>query len=178
MTPLAARAKEEVAKVLGATAFFFVGFCIIIVHNRLLTRGSGIEIAGFARALVGGLIVAKVLLTINLLPFVDVFPRKPLVQNIGWKSSLYIAGSVVYLYIEPFLKNVVSGAGLALSHFRAWHELTQPRTWATVIWLAVLMLIFVTMQELKRVIGKDKLKDIFIGSRDQTGKETRFRDVA
>jgi hypothetical protein len=162
----------------GGSTVLLRGFCIIILHNRLLTRGSGIEIAGFARALVGGLIVAKVLLTVNLLPFVHAFPHKPLVHNIAWKSSLYVAASVVFLYIEPFLKNLVRGAGLALSHSRAWHELMLPRTWATLIWLAVLMLIFVTMQELKRVIGKEKLNDMFFGRRGEPGNETRFRDAA
>jgi len=173
-----ARVKEEARKLLVVAVFFSVGFSIIILHNRLLTRGSGIEIAGFARALVGGLLVAKVLLTVDLLPFVDAFPHKPLVHNIGWKSSLYIAASVVFLYMEPFVKSVVKGGGLSLSHSRAWQELMLPRTWAALIWLAVLMVIFVMMRELNRVVGEDKLKHMFFGHRGKTSDESRYRDAA
>jgi len=64
MPPLTVRVKEEVRKLLIAAIFFSVGFLLLILHNRLLTLGSGIEIAGFTRALVGGLIVAKVLLVV------------------------------------------------------------------------------------------------------------------
>ncbi len=169
--------KEEVRKMLVAAVFFAIGFCLLILHNRLLTRGSGIELAGFTRALVGGLIVAKVLLTVNLVPFVHAFPHKPLVYNVAWKSSLYIAGSLVFLYIEPFIKSLFKGAGLYASHFRAWHELMLPQTWSIVVWLAVLMVGFVTMQELSRVIGKDQLKDMFFGHR-KPAIEGRFRDAA
>src|SRR6516162_6612757 len=101
MPPLVAKVKEEVRKMLVVAVFFATGFCIIIIHNRLLTSGSGIAIAGFARAMIGGLIVAKVLLTVNLLPFVHAFPNKPLIQNITWKTSLYVVASLIFLYIEP-----------------------------------------------------------------------------
>jgi hypothetical protein len=178
MPGLAARVKEEVRKILVTAVFFALGFCIIIVHNRLLTAGSGIEIAGFARALVGGLIVAKVLLSVDVLPFVHAFPHKPLIHNIAWKTSLYVAASVVVLYVDPFLKGLFKGLGLAGSHARAWNELMLPRTWATVIWLAVLLMAFVTMQEQSRVMGKEQLKRMFFGQKGKPPIETSFRDVA
>jgi hypothetical protein len=177
MSGLADKLRREAGKGLLTATFFAIGFFLLILHNRLLTRGSGIEIAGFARALVGGLIVAKVLLTMDLLPLVNAFPHKPIVHNIVWKSSLYVAGSVVFLYIEPFVKSVFRGAGLYASHSRAWHEILLPRTWATVIWLATLMVGFVTMQELSRAIGKDQLKRLFFGHRKPV-TERGFRDAA
>jgi len=178
MPPLTARVKEEVRKLLIAAIFFSVGFLLLILHNRLLTLGSGIEIAGVTRALVGGLIVAKVLLTVDLLPFVDAFPNKPLVYNITWKSLLYITGSIVFLYLEPLVKNLFKGAGLYLSHSRAWQEVMVPRTASIAIWLAVLMTGFVTIRELSRVIGKAPMKDIFLGRRSKPVTEIRSRDAA
>ena len=178
MPSLATKVKEEVRKMLVVAVFFALGFCIIILHNRLLTHGSGIEIAGFARAMIGGLIVAKVLLTVNLLPFVHAFPDKPLIQNISWKTSLYVVASIIFLYMEPFLKSLVKGMGIFASHSRAWQELMLPRTWATVIWLAVLMAVFVTMQELARVLGNEQMKRIFLGGRRKPVTVIRSRDVA
>ena len=49
---------------------------------------------------------------------------------------------------------LVEGAGLYVSHRQAWHELTLPRTWATMIWIVVLLLVFVTMQEVSRCLEK------------------------
>lgn len=173
-----AKVKEEVGKILVATVFFSAGFCLIHVANRLLTEGSKVKLASLSYAIIGGLIVAKVLSTVNLLPFVHAFPDRPLVLNIAWKSCLYLAGGVIFLYIEPLLKNLFKGSGLLASHSRAWQELMLPRTWANLIWAAMLLAFFVTSQELTRVIGKDQLKHIFWGRKGQASAEQRSNDAA
>jgi hypothetical protein len=178
MPGIVAKAKEEIRKILVVAAFFSAGFILIHISNRLLTEGSHVQIATLTRAIFGGLILAKVLLIVDLLPFVHAFPGKPLLNNIVWKSSLYIAGGVIFLYIEPFLKNLLKGAGLFVSYSRAWEELMLPRTWATVIWVAMLMLVFVTLNELSRVIGKDQLKHMVFGRGGKPVEPERFRDAA
>lgn len=172
------KTKAEVRKLLVAAVFFAIGFCIIILHNRLLVEGSQIQIASYVRALVGGIIAAKVLLTVDMLPFSDVFPHKPMVYNIGWKTLLYAVGAMVFLYAEPFLKNLVKKAGLYASHRLALHELMLPRTWATMIWIVVLLAVFVTMQELSRVLGKARLKHMFLGHVRTPPAEERPRRAA
>jgi hypothetical protein len=157
------KVREEVREILVIAIFFSTGFCLIDLSDRLLTRGSGIEIASFARALVGGLIVAKVLLIVDLLPFVHRFPEKPLIQNIVWKSSLYLAASLVFLYCEALIKHLFKGLGLAQSHSLALMKFALPATWAVEIWLAMLLVAFVTMQELSHVIGREQLKQLFFG---------------
>ena len=169
--------KKEGRKVIVTAVFFAIGFCIILIHNRLLTEGTGFRTASFARALIGGLIAAKVLTSVDMLPFFDAFPHKPIVYNIGWKTFLYAAGTVVFLYMEPFLKHLVGRAGLYASHSEALRELMLARTWATMIWMVVLLLVFVTMKEISRVIGKDQLKRIFLGP-SQTTIKVRSRDAA
>ena len=178
MPGVVAKAKEELRKILVVAVFFSAGFCLIHVSNRLLTEGSHVQIANLAHALFGGLIVAKVLMSVDLLPFVHAFPGRPLAHNIVWKSSLYVAGGVIFLYFEPFMKNVLRGAGLFAAHTRAWQELMLPRTWATVIWVAMLMAVFVTLKELSRVIGKDELKHMVFGRADKLADQKRFRDAA
>ena len=158
MSPSIARLKEELRKGLITAVFFSIGFVVIMVHNRLLTEGTRFKPQSFVMALVGGLIAGKVLVSVDMLPFVDAFPGKPMIYNIGWKSSLYVAAAVVFLYTDPFVKHLVKGAGLYASHSQAWHELMLPRTWATMIWVVVLMLIFVTMKEMSRVVQASTLR--------------------
>jgi hypothetical protein len=178
MSGIVVKVKEEIRKMLVVALFFSIGFSLIHISNRLLTEGSSVELNSLTRAIFGGLIVAKVLASVDLLPFVHAFPGKPLVQNIVWKSSLYVAGGVIFLYIEPLLKNLFRGAGLFVAHSRALQELMLPRTWATVIWVAMLMAVFVTLKELSRVIGKDQLKYIFFGRGGKPATQERFRDAA
>ncbi len=158
-----ARIKEEVRKVLGAALFFSTGFCLIRVADRLLTRGTGIELASFAQAVIGGLIVAKILLIVDVFPFVQAFPHKPLLHNIVWKSSLYVAASLVFQYLEPLIKHLWRGLDLVAAHRSALEGFALPRTWALEIWLAMLLVVFVTMQEMARVLGKGKMRVMFLG---------------
>ena len=179
MAAVIGKVKEEVRKILVAGTYFAIGFSLIIVADRLLLRGSNIEIAGFARAIVGGLIVAKVLLIVDLFPFVHAFPDKPLIHNIVWKSSLYVAASIVFTYLEPLIKSLFHGAGIVNAHHAALDKLTLPRTWAIEIWLAMLLVAFVTLQELTRVLGKERMRVLFFGERKRgAAAETRFRGAA
>ncbi len=178
MQPSVARVKEEIRKVLGTAIFFSVAFCLIVLADRLVGTGSEFEMGSFFRAVVGGLIVAKVLLIVDLLPLVHAFPGKPLVHNIIWKSTVYVAASIVYRYLEPLVKFLFKGAGLAAAHHGALGELARPRFWAIEIWLAMLLLVFVTMRELTRVMGNNTMKLIFFGVGDKSAAEIRFRDAA
>jgi hypothetical protein len=178
MSQRGARAKEELRKLLVAASFFAIGFFLIIIAERLFVRESTIQVGGVVRAVVGGLIVAKVLLIVDLLPFVHAFPDKPLVHNIVWKSSVYVAASLVFRYLEPFIKDLFKGKGLSASHSGALQELARPRTWAVEIWLVMLLVVFVTMQELSRVIGKEQLRFIFFGVSSKPADEKRIRRVA
>src|SRR5215831_11083482 len=177
MSTAVARLKEEFRKGLITAVFFSIGFAVIMVHNRLLTEGTGFKPESFVMALVGGLVAGKVLVSVDMLPFVDAFPHKPMIHNIAWKTSLYVAAGVMFLYFDPFVKHLVKGAGLYASHSQAWHELMLPRTWAIVIWVTVLMLIFVTVKETSRVVGKESLKSMFFGRRD-TPAQIHQRDAA
>lgn len=157
------RIKTEVRELLVAAAFFSVGLCLVILADRLMTEGTGIEIATFAQAVIGGLIVAKVLLLVDLLPFIHAFPNKPLAHNVVWKSTLYVAGSLVVRYVEPVLKSLFHGAGLAAAHNHALEEFVTPRFWASEIWIAILLMIFATIRELDRYLGEGKLRLAFFG---------------
>jgi hypothetical protein len=170
--------KQEVEKFLATAVFFSTGFCLILLAERLVTRAAGIEVASVYQALYGGLIVAAVLRVVDLLPFVDAFPGKPLIYNIAWKSSLYIAASIVYRYVKPLLKYLFQGMSLPAAASGALHEFMLTRGWAIEIWLAMLLVVYVTMQELARVIGRDRLREMFFGSRSKPTTKRYSRDAA
>jgi hypothetical protein len=157
------RLKKEARKFLVAAVFFAVAFCLIVLANKLKVKGSDIEVISFARAIVGGLIGAKVLITMDLLPFVDAFAGKPLVYNISWKTLIYTAASLAARYIEPLIKSLFAGASWPAAHHHVVQEFTHPAFWSTEIWIALVLLIFVTGQELTRALGTDKVRLLFFG---------------
>lgn len=173
-----ATVKREVGKFLATALFFSTGFCLILVAERLLTQGSGIEVASFFQALYGGLIIAALLRLVDSLPFVDAFSGKPLIHNMVWKSSLYIGASLVYRYMKPLVKYLFEGLSLPAAADSALHEFMLARRWAIEIWVAMLVIAYVTMMELIRAIGTDRLKELFLGPGNRSARERYSRDAA
>ena len=155
------RLREELRKVLAIALFFAVGFSIIIFTNSLTGPSAGV--VPYSKAIIGGLIVAKVLLIVDLWPGIDRFKGKPLIHNILWKSLLYTAASLVFRFLDPVITFLFKGQGLSAGVHEALQSFTRPRFWAVEIWVAVILLIYVTTRELIRVMGKDEMRVIFLG---------------
>ncbi len=155
--------KKEFVQYIGSAIFFAAAFCLIALANKLMVEGSQVHVASFARAIIGGLIVAKLLLFVDWIPGVDAFRGKPLVYNIVWKTPIYLVMSLLYRYIEPAIGSVIDGMSVAEAHAHTMEEFTHPRFWAIEVWLAALFAIFVMMRELILVLGKEKVRLLFFG---------------
>lgn len=81
--------KHEFKLVLPTTIFFFIAFILIATTQRLILREYHVPLTGYAAALIGALIVGKVVLIVDKLHFINKFPEHPLIYNITWKSTIY-----------------------------------------------------------------------------------------
>jgi len=155
--------KKEFVQYIGSAIFFAAAFCLIALANKLMVAGSEVHVASFARAIIGGLIVAKLLFFVDLIPGVNAFHDKPLIYNMLWKTPIYLAMSLVYRYLEPVIGSVVAGVSVAEAHAQAAEEFTHPTFWAIEVWLVALFAVFVMMRELTLALGKDKVRILFFG---------------
>jgi hypothetical protein len=155
------RLREEVRKIAAIALFFAAAFSIIIFTNSL--TGSSAGVVPYSKAIIGGLIVAKVLLIVDLWPGIDRFKGKPLVHNILWKGTIYVAASLVFRFIDPVITFLFKGQGFTAGVHEAVQSFTRPRFWAVEIWVAVILLIYVTARELIRVMGREEMRVVFFG---------------
>jgi hypothetical protein len=81
--------KQEFLKVLPPTIFFFFAFNIVAITTVLMLKGQGIEITSILGATILALVVGKVVLIADHMPFINKFPDKPLIYNIVWKTFIY-----------------------------------------------------------------------------------------
>jgi hypothetical protein len=79
---IASRLKHEIAEVIPPTVFFFIAFQVIAFTRALMLEQYGIRVSTFVTASIAALVVAKVVLLADLLPFLNRFPEKPLVYNV------------------------------------------------------------------------------------------------
>jgi hypothetical protein len=72
---------KELRELLPPTIFFFVAFHILVFFRALMLRQYGVQLSSVAGATVAALVVGKVVLIADALPFVN--PLRELVRAIG-----------------------------------------------------------------------------------------------
>jgi len=154
---------EEVREVIPPTIFFLISFHILTLFRALMLRQHGIEMSAVAGATVGALVVAKVVLLADLLPFVNRFPEKPLIYNVVWKTAIYVLAALVVHYLEHLVPLWWRAGDFAAANRQLWDEIVWPHFWAIQLWLLVLLFLYCSLRELVRALGADVVRRMFFG---------------
>lgn len=163
MSKLSAKIKEEIEALLPPTIFFFIALHLIALVRVLMLKGTGIALSTSASVTVAALILGKAVLLADLLPFINRYPDKPLAYNVAWKTTVYVLVSMLVHYLERLVEFWRKAGGFIAGNEQLLAEIVWPHFWAIQILLVVLILAYCTMRELVRVIGGEKVRQIFFG---------------
>jgi hypothetical protein len=166
---------HEFRQVIPPTVFFFVGFNLILFTKRLFLEQYLIQYAGFFIATTGALIVGKVVLVADKMPFLRRFDYAPLAYPILFKTLVYTVLVMVARLIEALVHYLVTGGVLGGGRFigHLLGEWSWPRFIATQMWIFVLFLIWVTATEFNDLLGDGELFRILFTRRSSELKSTR-----
>jgi hypothetical protein len=151
--------RHEIRELLPAVIYFVITFNIIGFTKVLMLRDYGITVSTFVGATFGALLVAKAVLLVGVLPFMEPFPKSPILYNVLWKTLLYTVAAIMIQLLEEIMRSLLKHGGLA----PAWDVLWRPHFWEIQIWLFMVLLVFCTLRELIRVLGPAEAKKIFLG---------------
>jgi len=163
MSKLADKLKEEFLALLPPTIFFFVALHIVAIIHSLMLKGEGIPPLTSVSVAVAALVLGKVVLLADMLPAINRFPDRPLIYNVAWKTVIYMVVSLLIHYLEHVIEFARKAGGLVAGNSKLLAEIVWPHFWAIQVLLFVLIVIYCTMHELVRVIGRDKIMRIFFG---------------
>ena len=158
-----AKLKEEFFKLLPPTIYFFVALHIVAFVRVLMLKGTGIAPSSSVSIAVAALILGKAVLLADMLPLINRFPHKPLIYNVAWKTVIYLLISAVLHYLERLIDFWRQTGGFVAGNQKLLAEIVWPHFWAIQIILLVLIVMYCTMHELVRLIGKEKVLRIFFG---------------
>ena len=163
MTKLSTKLKDEFFKLLPPTIFFFVALHIVAFVRVLMLKGTGISPLSSMSIAVAALILGKAVLIADMLPMVNRFPNKPLIYNVAWKTLIYLLVATLIHYLERLFDFWRQAGSLVAGNQKLLAEIVWPHFWAIQIILLVLIVMYCTMHELVRVIGREKVLRIFFG---------------
>lgn len=164
MTNLLQKVKHELLSVMPPTLFFFVVIGLLMLTKRLILKQYGIPFSDFVAVVVGALVVGKVVLVVDHLPFVNRFPGKPLIYNVIWKTTIYVMAAFVVRLAEHLVPLIVKYGSFGEAAARLLDEVVWPQFWIIYIWLSVLLFVYCALRELIRAIGRDQVVRLFFGS--------------
>lgn len=163
MNKIFEKIKEEFHALLPPTLFFFVTLHIVALVRVLMLKGTGIELNTSVSVTIAALILGKTVLIADMLPFINRYPDKPLAYNIAWKTSLYVVVSIIIHYLERLIDFWREAGGFIAANEKLWAEMVWPHFLAIQILLVMLILVYCTMRELVRLMGRQKMRQIFFG---------------
>lgn len=163
MSSIVSRLQREVVEAIPPAVFFFIAFQVIAFTRALMLEQYGIRVSTFLAATIAALVVAKVVLIVDLLPFVNRFPEKPLIYNVAWKTLIYLVAALLVRYIEHLIPFVREYGGLAVANRQLLDEVVWPHFWAVQIWLLVLFFVYCALREIVRVLGRERVLSMFFG---------------
>lgn len=158
-----AKIKEELQAMIPPTIYFFVALHLVALVRHLMLERTGLSPATTTSIAIAALVLGKAVLIADMLPFINRFPHKPLAHNVAWKTLIYLLVSAAIHYLERLFDAAKAAGGVAAGNVKLMSEIIWPHFWAVQIFLFVLILVYCTLHELTRVIGKEKIKRIFFG---------------
>jgi hypothetical protein len=148
---------------LPPTIFFFLALHLVTFIRVLIAKGSHFEPLSTASIAIAALILGKAVLIADMLPPINRYPDKRLAYNIIWKTLIYLLIASVIHYVERLIDFSRQAGGIVAGNEKLLTEIVWSHYWAVEIVLFILILVYCTVRELGRVIGREKMLRLFFG---------------
>jgi hypothetical protein len=165
MGKLSAKIKEEIEALLPPTIFFFVALHIVALVRALMVRGTGLAPLSLGAVTLAAIILGKAVLIADLLPFINRYPEKPLIYNTVWKTVIYTLVALLIHYLERLVDFWRQTGSIVAGNRKLFDEIIWAHVLAVQILLLVMVFCYCSIRELGRVIGRDKMLEMFFGFR-------------
>jgi len=159
--------KHEILEAIPPFVFFLIAFHLLALTRSLMEAEYGIEARSIMNLTIAALVVAKVILLADLVPFVNRFPDKPLAWNIAWKTLIYMLAACAVVYLEHLWEFHGKYGSIAAANSHMVEEVVWPHFWAVQLWMSVLMLQYCTLREFARFLGSKRMRALFFGPLSQ-----------
>jgi hypothetical protein len=148
-------------KAIGLTTLYFaVCFGTMILLKKLVLVQYDIQFRGLSVALLGALVVAKVVIVMEHVSFGRWVRQRPVAVDITLRLLLYTCGTFIAFTLEKaFEERHEGGFGHAL--VKLFEQRDIHRVWAGTICVSGALLGFLVLSALRQHIGDRELKRLF-----------------
>src|SRR5262245_7490702 len=154
--------KEEIRVVLLTTLYFATWLVLLVFLKKLILEQYQIEFTGLSLALIGALIVAKVVLVLEHVSLGQWINRHPSAVDVAVRTLLYAIGVLVVLLLEKAFESRHEAGGFGPALLNVFQHRDIPHVWANTIVVACALLVFNVLAVLRRQLGQESLFRSFL----------------
>jgi hypothetical protein len=155
------RAKHELKAISLTTLYFALWLGVLMFLKRLVLADYQIQYRGFSLAIVGSLVIAKVVLVLEHLPLGPWVRKQPAVCDVLLRTALYGTGVAAALLLEKAFEARKEYGGFGRALLQVFHHRDIHHVWANTICLACALLGFNALSVLRRHVGDRELVGLF-----------------
>jgi len=149
-------------KAVGLAALYFgCWVAVLVVIKRLILAEYQIEFSGMSKALVGALILSKVVLVLEHVPLGAWVRAQPAWVDVVLRTMLYAFGVVVVLLLEESFEGRHEYGGFGPSLKAVFQHADIPHVWANAIGLGGALLVYNALSVVRRYLGDGGLRRLF-----------------
>lgn len=154
MSDIGHKLKHEIIAVALTTLYFAVCFGLLIVLKTLVLEEYHVAFWNLSFALLGALIVAKVVLIFEHVPLGKWLEHQPAIMDVVVRSTIYALAALVLLVLEKAFEARHEAGGFGASLQTILHHRDMPHVWANTLCVAVALAGFNALAIIRRHLGE------------------------
>jgi hypothetical protein len=158
--------KHEARSLSLAALYFGVWVFAFVFVKQLVLAEYKIAFRGLSRALVGTLILSKVVLVLEHVPLGGWVRSRPAWVDVVLRTALYAFGVLVVLVLEKALEGRHEHGGFGASLAAVIRHANAPHVWANTICLSGALLGYNVLTVIRRHLGEGALLRLFFSSKE------------
>jgi hypothetical protein len=158
----ARKLQEEIRAVVLTTLFFLAWIGVLMLLKVLILDEYHIEFRGFSLALIGALVLAKVVLVFELVPLGAWISARPAWVEVVVRTALYSLGVLVVLLAEKAFESRHEHGGFIAALFALYRHVDLPHVWANAIVLSGALLAYNATNIVRLKLGEGGLRAVFL----------------
>jgi hypothetical protein len=155
---------EEIRVVLRTATYFAIVFIILMVMKKLNLRDYNIEFTGLSQAIIGALILSKVVILMKLISLGPWVQRQPPMVDVVLRTFLYSIGVAVVILLEKAFeeRHKENGFGNAITY--VINNRNFYHVWATTIGVSASIFVYNSFSVVQRLMGRKGLAKLFFST--------------
>jgi hypothetical protein len=153
---------HELIVIARTASYFAVVFLFMMVMKKLYLKDYDIEFTGVTQALIGALIMSKVILLLEMIKPTAWVQRRPAIVYVIIRTVLYSLGVLIVVMLEKAFeaRHEVSGFTNAIDHVISHRDIYH--VWATTLGASASIFFYNAFVVVKRLLGKNGLAKLFL----------------